>query len=102
VQEPLPARSPQAATQTDGSQARDDEALAEARIEAVSTSSVVVSADATGLDLQSTGNLADEIARLQALIRELTQPIEWHIPDGKQRGRAQSCHSTTSETDSRY
>ena len=46
----------------------------------MSTSGIAVSPSATALDLPGTVDLADEIAHLQALIRGLTQQIEWRIP----------------------
>ena len=47
----------------------------------MSTSGIAVSPSATTLDLPGTGDLADEIAHLQALIGGLTQQIEWRIPN---------------------
>jgi hypothetical protein len=85
LSEPLRAAAcspPQSPTRTDGSQTHDDgEGLAHGRTEADSTVGIAVSASATALDLPAPGGLAGEIAHLQALIGELTQPIEWRIPD---------------------
>jgi hypothetical protein len=47
----------------------------------MSTSGIAVSTSATALDSPGTGDLADEIAHLQALIGELTQQIDWRIPN---------------------
>jgi hypothetical protein len=83
--EPLRAAacSPQQSrTPGDGSQTRDDgEDLAHARIEADSTAGIAVSPSATTLDLPGPVGLAGEIAHLQALLGELTQPLEWRIPN---------------------
>jgi hypothetical protein len=71
----------QSRTPRDGSQTRDDgEDLAHVRIETDSTARIAVSPSATALDFPGPGGLANEIAHMQALIGELTRPIEWRIP----------------------
>jgi hypothetical protein len=82
--EPLRAACspPQSRTPRDDSQARDDgDDLAHARTETDSTAGIAVSPSSTALHLPGPGGLAGEIAHLQALIGELTQPIEWGIPN---------------------
>jgi hypothetical protein len=85
--EPEPFRGassfpPESSTPGGGAQTRDDgEDLAHARAEPVSTSGIAVSPSATALDLPGPGDLADEVAHLQALIGEFTRPIEWRIPN---------------------
>ena len=76
------ASLPQSWTLGDGVQTRyDGEDFGHARTEAMPTSGIAMSPSATALDLSGTGDLADEIAHLQALIGGLTQPIEWRIPN---------------------
>jgi hypothetical protein len=83
--EPFRARSsspPQSWTPGDGAQTRyEGEDLAHAWSEAVSTSGIAGSPSATALDVPGTGDLAGEIAHLQALIGRLTQQIEWRTPN---------------------
>ncbi len=83
VPEPLLAAvsaPPQSRTPGDGAETRDDSEPAYAGSEAVSTSGIAVSPSASALDSEGPRDLAGEIAHLQALIGELTQPIEWRIP----------------------
>ena len=81
--EPLRAAAapPQSRTPGDGAQTSDDGwDLPHARTEAVSTCVIAVSPSTNALDLPGPRDLADEVAHLQALIGELTKPIEWRIP----------------------
>jgi hypothetical protein len=76
------ASPPQSWTLGDGVHTRyDGEDLGHARTEAMPTSGIAVSPSAIALDSSGTGDLADEIAHLQALIGGLTQPMEWRIPN---------------------
>jgi hypothetical protein len=59
----------------------DREDLEQSRRAATPTPGIAVSPMTTGLDAPSTGDLADEIAHLQALIEGLAQKVEWRIPD---------------------
>jgi hypothetical protein len=72
----------QSRTPGDGAQTRYfGEDFGHARTEAMPTSGIAVSLSTTALDLPGTGDLADEIAALQALIGGLTQPIQWRVPN---------------------
>ena len=71
---------PESQSPGDGAETRDDSEPADAGTEAVSTSGIAVSPNASALDSPGPRDLTGEIAHLQALIGELTQPIEWRIP----------------------
>jgi hypothetical protein len=83
--EPLRAAAsspPQSRAPRNGAQTSDGGGdLPHATTEAVSTSVIALSPRANALDLPGPRDLADEVAHLQALIGELTQPIEWRIPN---------------------
>jgi hypothetical protein len=82
--EPLWAASspPQSPTPGDGGQTSDDGGdLPHAKTEVVSTSVVALSPRANALHLPGPRDLVEEVAHLQALIGELTEPIEWRIPN---------------------
>ena len=67
-------------TPVDGAETpSDDEDLEYSWSEATSTSGIAVSPGATAVDPPATGDFADEIVHLQALIEGLTQKIEWRI-----------------------
>jgi hypothetical protein len=81
--EPFPAPSsvPESWTPVDGARTpSDDEDFEHSWVEATSISGIAVSPAPTAVDPPGTGDFADEVAYLQALIEGLTQTIEWRLP----------------------
>jgi hypothetical protein len=86
--EPFPAASssPGPWTPVDGAQTPSDaEDFEYSWSEATSISGIAVSPGATAVDLPGTGNFADEIVHLQALIEGLTRKIDWRISNAAGR-----------------
>ena len=70
--------SPESWTPVDGAETpSDDEDLEYSWSEATPTAEITVSPGATAVGPPGTGDFADEIVHLQALIEGLTQKIEW-------------------------
>ena len=83
--EPEPSRPAsslaQSSTPGDGALKRSDgEDIEHSRTEVAPTSGIAVSPGAAAFNVPGTGDLADEIAHLQALIDGLTETVERRIP----------------------